>query len=266
MTKLLDGRELSGYIKERQRKTVLALKSRKISPKLLILRDNDSPVIEKYVALKKKYGDDIKIKVEDKLAKDADELKKLVLEANKDESVSGIIVQLPLKHVEQTEEVLKLISPEKDVDGLSGSGKFDSATATAINWLLAGYDIELKNQKIALVGRGRLVGAPLEKMFKNSNYDVTSFEKGDSLDSLNTFDVVITATGVPHLLNNSHIKSGAVVVDAGTASEDGVLKGDLSDEVRERDDLKALTPKFGGVGPMTVTILFENVLRAAEKP
>ena len=79
MTKLLDGRELSGYIKERQRKTVLALKSRKISPKLLILRDNDSPVIEKYVALKKKYGDDIKIKVEDKLAKDADELKKLVL-------------------------------------------------------------------------------------------------------------------------------------------------------------------------------------------
>ena len=264
MTKLLDGRELSGYIKERQFKIVKALRSQKIFPKLVIIRDNDSPVIEKYVQLKKRYGSDINIKVEDKLAKDVDELKKLVDEANKDVTVSGIIVQLPLKNPETTDEVLNLISPQKDVDGLSKNGEFDSATATAINWLLAGYNIELAESRIALVGRGRLVGAPLEKMFEDSGFDVTVFRSHDSLDSLNTFDIIITATGVPHLIKNEHIKPGAVIVDAGTASEDGVLKGDLDDSVHERTDLKALTPKIGGVGPMTVSMLFENTIRAAQ--
>ncbi|MBR3180648.1 bifunctional 5,10-methylenetetrahydrofolate dehydrogenase/5,10-methenyltetrahydrofolate cyclohydrolase [Candidatus Saccharibacteria bacterium] len=264
MTKLLDGRELSGYIKERQFKIVKALRSQKIFPKLVIIRDNDSPVIEKYVQLKKRYGSDISIKVEDKLAKDVDELKKLVDEANKDITVSGIIVQLPLKNSESTDEVLNLISPQKDVDGLSKNGEFDSATATAINWLLAGYNIELAESRIALVGRGRLVGAPLEKMFEDSGFDVTVFRSHDSLDSLNTFDIIITATGVPHLIKNEHIKPGAVIVDAGTASEDGVLKGDLDDSVHERTDLKALTPKIGGVGPMTVSMLFENTIRAAQ--
>lgn len=264
MTKLLDGRELSGYIKERQAHLVKSLRAKKIFPKLLILRDNDSPVIGKYVALKKLYGEDIGVEVVDKLEKDDSKLKNLVLEANKDDSISGIIIQLPLKNSQNPDEILNLIAPEKDVDGLSKNGKFDSATATAINWLLAGYNINLENQKIALVGRGRLVGAPLEKMFKNSNFNVTTFEKGDSLDSLNTFDVIISATGVPGLLKNEHIKPGAVIVDAGTASEGGVLKGDLEESVRNREDLAALTPKIGGVGPMTVTVLFDDVISASQ--
>ncbi|MBQ3430819.1 bifunctional 5,10-methylenetetrahydrofolate dehydrogenase/5,10-methenyltetrahydrofolate cyclohydrolase [Candidatus Saccharibacteria bacterium] len=265
MTKLLDGRELAGFIKERQSRVANSLRAQNIVPKLLILRDNDSPVIEKYVLLKQRYGEDIGVVVEDKLEKDAEKLKNLVSEANSDPSVSAIIVQLPLKSSAETDAVLGLIAPEKDVDGLSKVGKFDSATATAINWLLAGYNIDLSSSKIALVGRGRLVGAPLEKMFKNSGFSVTTFEKGDSLSSLNTFDVIISATGVPGLIKNEFIKPGAVVVDAGTASEDGVLKGDLEESVRERSDLKALTPKFGGVGPMTVSVLFENVLSAAQK-
>lgn len=265
MTKILDGRELAGYIKERQAHLVRSLRGRKVIPKLLILRDNDSPVIEKYVALKKRYGEDVGVEVEDFVAKNTDELKEKIEWANKNAEISAMIVQLPLKNIDLTDSVVSLIAPEKDVDGLSGRGDFDSATATAINWLLAGYDISLETSKIALVGHGRLVGAPLEKMFKASKYNVTVFQKGDALEALKDFDVVITATGVPHLLKNEHIKRGAVVVDAGTASEDGVLKGDLDDEVRRRDDLLALTPKLGGVGPMTVAVLFENVLSAAEK-
>ncbi len=264
MTKILNGRELAGFIKERQARLAKSLKSQKIHPKLLILRDNDSPVIEKYVALKKKYGEDIGVEVEDKLEKDTDKLKNLISKANKDTSVSGIIVQLPLKDSKQTDDILKLIAPEKDVDGLSKSGKFDSATATAINWLLAGYNINLDNKKIALVGRGRLVGEPLEKMFKNSNLDVATFEKGDSLESLKDYNIIITATGVPGLIKNEHISPDSVVVDAGTASEDGVIKGDLDESVREREDLSALTPKTGGVGPMTVAVLFDNVISASQ--
>ena len=135
-------------------------------------------------------------------------------------------------------------------------------TATAINWLLAGYDIKLDSKKIALVGRGKLVGAPLYRMFTNSNYDVELFHHGSDLTKLNQYDIIITATGHPGLITSSMVKPGAVLIDAGTASEDGVLKGDVADEVRERTDLTAITPITGGVGPLTVTCLFDHVIQA----
>ncbi len=266
MTKELNGRELAGFIKERQAHLVKFLKGQKIQPRLFILRDNDSPVIKKYVELKQRYGADIGVEVIDCLCRNTDELAQNIDLANQNTDCSAIIVQLPLKNIDSTDEIVQTIAPAKDVDGLSGKGNFDSATATAINWLLTGYDIDLAHSKIALVGRGRLVGAPLEKMFKNSNYDVTVFHRGDDLAQLKTFDLIITATGVPGLIKSEHIKPGAVVVDAGTASEDGVLKGDVAEEVRARKDLKAITPKLGGVGPMTVATLFENVIFAAQNP
>ena len=139
---------------------------------------------------------------------------------------------------------------------------FDSATATAINWLLSGYDIDLSDKKIALVGRGRLVGAPLYRMFKNSGLDVTVFGHDADLTVLRNYDVIISATGVAHLIKSEMVKSGAVLVDAGTASEGGKLVGDVAPEVLERKDLKAITPAIGGVGPLTVAALFDNVIRA----
>lgn len=263
MVKELSGRELAGFVKERQAHLVRSLRSRKVFPKLLILRDSDNPVITKYVSLKQKYGEDIGVEVEDFFAKNVEELKTRIEEANKDKSISGMIVQLPITDKDRTDEVVALIDPKKDVDGLSGNGKFDSATATAINWLLAGFDISLENQKIALVGRGRLVGAPLYKMFKNSGLSVELFHRGSNLEDLKNYDVIITATGVPHLIKSEYVKSDAVVVDAGTASEKGVLMGDVDEEVRAREDLSAITPKLGGVGPLTVSVLFENVIFAA---
>ena len=263
MVKELSGRELSGFIKERQAHLVRSLKGRKITPKLLILRDSDNPVITKYVQLKQHYGADIGVAVEDFVATTTSELKAKILAANTDATISGMIVQLPLTDKDATDEVVKLTSPEKDVDGLSGQGRFDSATATAINWLLAGYDIDLEGKKIALVGRGRLVGAPLYKMFTNSGLDVALFHRGSDLTKLKDCDVIITATGVPHLIKSEHIKPAAVVIDAGTASEKGVLMGDVDESVRERTDLAAITPKLGGVGPLTVSVLFENVIFSA---
>lgn len=259
--KILNGAELAGYMKANQARMAGGLRAKKIQPKLVIIRDNHSPVIEKYVELKKRYGDDIGVKVEDWLR---DDLEAAVREANADESVHGVIVQLPLKDKERTDEVVKLIDPEKDVDGLAGEGsKFESATATAINWLLAGYDIDLAQKRIALVGRGRLVGAPLERMWKNSGYDVTVFRSHSNLNELKDYSVIVSATGVPHLVKDAMVATGAVVVDAGTASEGGILVGDLEEEVHARTDLAAITPKVGGVGPLTVTALFEHVLMAA---
>lgn len=260
--KSLNGAEIAGYMKENQAHLVRSLKSRKIQPKLVIIRDSQNPVIEKYVQLKQHYGADIGVIVEDWLRSD---LTAAITEANQDPNTHGIIVQLPLTDPSQTDAITAKIDPTKDVDGLTGGEIFDSATATAINWLLAGYDIDLSRLKIALVGRGRLIGGPLAKMWRNSGYDVTSFVKGDDLSQLKNYDLIVTATGVPHLIKSSMIKPGAVVVDGGTASEGGVLVGDIDDEIRSRTDLTAITPKIGGVGPLTVTALFEHVLMATNQ-
>lgn len=257
--KVLNGSELADFVKERQFLTVRKMTQK---PKLLIIRDSDNPVILKYVNLKKQYGEDIGVEVEDFLAQNSDEIRERILAANKDKTIFGIIIQLPILEREKTDELTNLIASEKDVDGLSANGKFDSATATAINWLLAGYGVDLASQKIALVGRGKLVGAPLHKMWVNSGFDVTVFGRGDDLSVLKNYSLIVTATGVPGLIKSDMVAPGAIVVDAGTASEDGVLVGDVTDEVRERTDLSAITPRIGGVGPLTVTCLFEHVIEA----
>lgn len=261
--KELNGSELAGYIKENQVHLARSLKARKIQPRLVIIRDSNNPVIEKYVSLKMQYGEDIGVVVDDWLRND---VVAAIQEANADDSVHGVIVQLPLAgEYDDVDRLLNQITPEKDVDGLGEKAKFDSATATAINWLLAGYNIDLEKYKIALVGRGKLVGAPLEKMWTNSGYNLRVFRSKDSLDELVDYDVIISATGVPHLIKSEMVKPGAFVVDAGTASEDGVLVGDVSEEVRERRDLSAITPKIGGVGPLTISSLFEHVLIVASQ-
>ncbi len=275
--KELNGAEIAGYMKANQAHTVKALRSRKIHPKLVIIRDNDIPVINKYVKLKRRYGSDIGVEVEDWLCSD---VKAAIRRANTDQSIHGIIVQLPLKDMSNVDEIVAEIAPEKDVDGLASDIHakdntknkysshdiiFESATATAINWLLAGYDVDLENSKIAIVGKGRLVGRPLIRMWQNSGYNVTAFGHTSDLAELRNYQIIITATGVPHLITSEMVAPGAIVVDAGTASEGGVLVGDIDDAVRERQDLTAITPKIGGVGPLTVTTLFEHVLMAASK-
>lgn len=262
--KLLNGQELAGFIKERHARQVRALRTAQIIPKLAIVQVKDDPVINTYVALKRKYGDDIGVEVDVRRPKQA-EVPALLEKLNKDGSVHGIIVQLPLSDPSQTDEIVNLVAPEKDVDALGAKPKFDPATPMAIMWLLSGYNVELAGKQILLIGRGKLVGAPLERIFKNSGYDVAVADR--RTDNLRQFaldaDVIITATGSPAILHSDMIRQGAVVVDAGVASEEGKTVGDLAPEVYERDDL-TITPRKGGVGPLTVCALFENVIRSAQ--
>ena len=267
MTKILNGSELVAYIKERQARQVRGLRQAwNVYPKLVIVRSmHASPVIDTYVRLKQRYGDDILIETVIKTCSE-DEMPGVITQLNADEAVHGIIVQLPLDTPEKTDEIVSLVAPEKDVDGLGASPEFDSATATAINWLLAGYGVDLRGKKITIVGNGRLVGAPLAAMWKKSGFDVTVLTRQDKniAEVLRESDVVVTATGVPRLVTSTMIKIDAVVVDAGTASEDGVIVGDLDESVRMREDL-TITPEKGGVGPLTVAALFENVITAARR-
>lgn len=260
----LNGSELAGFIKERQAKQVRALRQAwYINPRLAIVTDVENPVIETYMRLKQRYGADILIDVEIHRVPAGGALE-VIQELNNRDDVQGIILQLPISNSDQTDELLESIREDKDVDGLRKSAIFQAATPTAISWLLAGYGVDLKNKKVAIVGRGRLVGAPLEKMWLKSGVDVTVFEKGDDLSQLINYDIIVSATGVPGLIKSQMIKAKTVVVDAGTASENGKIVGDVSEEVRQRNDV-IITPKKGGVGPLTVSALFDNVITACLK-
>ena len=260
----LNGSELAGFIKERQAKQVRALRQAwHINPRLAIVTDVENPVIETYMRLKQRYGADILIDVEIHRVPAGGALE-VIQELNNRDDVQGIILQLPISNSDQTEELLESIREDKDVDGLRKKAIFQAATPTAISWLLAGYGVDLKGKKVAIVGRGRLVGAPLEKMWLKSGVDVTVFEKGDDLSQLINYDIIVSATGVPGLIKSQMVKAKAVVVDAGTASENGKIVGDVSEEVRQRNDV-IITPKKGGVGPLTVSALFDNVITACLK-
>lgn len=262
--KSLNGSELAEFIKERQAHQVRGLRQAyKVFPKLAIVVTVKNPVIETYMRLKKQYGADILVDVDIHRVKQT-EIQKTLNMLSKDESVHGIIVQLPLEDPAQTEQVVNMVPAEKDIDALGKNAKFDPATPMAIMWLLAGHNVDLAGKRVLLVGRGKLVGAPLEKILKESDVDVrvadrdTKDLKAETLEA----DIIITATGRPAILKTDMIKPGAVVVDAGVASESGKTVGDLAPEVYERDDI-SVTPQKGGVGPLTVCALFENVIRAA---
>ena len=264
--KVLRGDELALFVKQRQAKQVRGLRQAdRTNPRLAIITCGRTPVIDTYTRVKQRYGKDILVEVDvyDETITSAPER---IASLNADTNVHGIIVQLPISDPQQTDYLLQLIDPAKDVDGLGATPRFTPATPMAIEWLLVGYGVDIK-QPIALVGAGRLVGGPLAMLWRQQGLDVTVFDESNAHElaaRLPQFPIVVSATGVPGLITSQMLASGAVFVDAGTASEDGVIKGDGAADVRERSDL-TITPVRGGVGPLTVAALFDNVITAARQ-
>lgn len=264
--KELNGRELADYIKERQIHDVRNLRqAHGIVPRLAIVRTNPDPVVDSYMKLKQGYGADILIEVDVHTILQAD-CQELIAELNADDSVHGIIVQIPLPDKSQTDIVLNMVAPQKDVDGLAAETLFDPATPMAINWLLAGYNVELRGKHIVIVGHGRLVGKPLAKIWQQSELDVTIVDKQTQDLSKETLaaDVLVCATGVAGLITADMVQPKAVIVDAGVATDSNGLVGDIAQNVRLLPNI-TITPIKGGVGPLTVCALFENVIIAARK-
>lgn len=264
--KILSGLELVGYIKQRQLHQVRSLiQTHGIQPKLVIIRTNSDPIVDRYMKLKSAYGLDIEVAVEVKTIKQNEAIESINL-LNKDKSVHGIIVQIPLPDRTQTDEILNAVTQEKDVDGLGQSATLTPATPMAINWLLAGYNIELKEKNIVIVGHGRLVGKPLLKLWQSSGYNVSSIDSSTTNLAVATLaaDVLVCATGVPGLITANMVKNDAVIVDAGVATDKNGLVGDVALDVRELPNV-TITPEKGGVGPLTVAALFENLIIAARQ-
>lgn len=266
MSKELNGSEIAGFVKERQAKAVRGLRQEwNIHPKLAIVRTNPDPVVDSYMKIKKNYGSDILVDVE---VHDIDQSQALetIGRLNADTAVHGIIVQIPLPDAAQTDDVLNAVVSHKDVDGLAVDSQYDPPTPMAITWLLAAYGVELRGKKIVVIGKGRLVGAPLVSLWGPSKLDITVADRStEDLPSLTAgADVIITATGVPELLRADMVKPGVIIVDAGVSTDSNGLVGDVAEDVRMMEDV-VITPQKGGVGPLTVSALFENVISAARK-
>lgn len=231
-------------------------------PKLAIIQIKDDPVISTYVAAKKRYGETIG--AETVIYRiDQSDARKIIATLNDDDSVHGMIVQLPITNPAQTEEILESVALSKDVDGLRHNSPFTPATPLAIMRLLEYYEIDFARRQVVIVGRGALVGTPLLKLLKNRGIEYDSLDKNtrNNTERLQQADLIITATGQPGLIRAENIKPKAVVVDAGTATAGGKTVGDVEDEAYQRTDI-SITPRRGGVGPLTVCSLFDNLLKA----
>jgi len=194
---------------------------------------------------------------------------------NSNNSVTGIMVQLPLpKHLDR-DTIVNTITIEKDVDGLTkasrkllaqGDETHACCTPKGIIELLNHYNISLKNKTIGIVGCGYLVGGPLALMLKNRNAQFFVCDKNTKniKSKTRTADILICATGAAHLINNDYIKPGAIVIDAGTAKLNNKTVGDVDTEAVLSKTAK-ITPVPGGVGPMTIAMLVENIMKAYEK-
>jgi methylenetetrahydrofolate dehydrogenase (NADP+)/methenyltetrahydrofolate cyclohydrolase len=264
MKKELNGAELAGFIKERQAKAVRGLRQQwKVVPKLAIIRTNPDPVVDSYMRIKQQYGEDILVDVEVHTIKQSEALS-CIEQLNEDKTVHGIIVQIPLPDKSQTDAVLNTVDIKKDVDGLAVGTLYDAPTPVAINWLLIGYGVEYAGKNIVIVGNGRLVGSPLASLWRASGLEVTVTDKHtDHLGEITRMaDILVTATGVPALITQDMVKPEAIIVDAGVATDSNGLVGDVENDVRQMPNI-TITPIKGGVGPLTVAALFENILLAA---
>jgi methylenetetrahydrofolate dehydrogenase (NADP+)/methenyltetrahydrofolate cyclohydrolase len=278
---LLDGRAAAAAVRAELTKRVAALEARGVKPGLRILQVGNDPASSIYVASKVKASakSGIEARVE-RLEESADftAIAGVVGAWNRDQSVHGFIVQLPLPPGIDANAVLSLVNPDKDVDGLSpvslgklaaGWPGFMPATPSGIIELLLRNGITISGKRVVIVGRGELVGRPLASMLLlrgergDATVTVCHSRTQDLGAACRTAEILVVATGRAGLVTGDMVSEGVVVVDAGTNSIGDKLIDDVDfDSVAAR--ASAITPVPGGVGPMTVAMLLANTVRAAE--
>jgi methylenetetrahydrofolate dehydrogenase (NADP+) / methenyltetrahydrofolate cyclohydrolase len=251
--KLLTGSDVAAYIKQRHTQQVAGLDPK---PRLAIVRSKDNVAGDRYLKMKRAYGEDIGVIV-DLYVETSDTILGRIKSLNEDPAVTGIIIQLPLSDPDITAKATAAVATAKDVDGLAPGTTFEAATPKASLWLLAAHNVDLRG-RIVVVGQGRLVGTPLADRLEASGQEVIRCDINTPDVAAETIqaDIIFTGTGQPNLIKPDMVKTGAVVVDTGAP------KGELDPALYDRDDL-TITPNPGGVGPMTVAALFDNLLIAA---
>lgn len=258
---LLDGREVAGFIKERHRRQMGGLQA---APVLAIVANLKRLDTASFVRAKQRYGQDVGARVE--VVAPGRNLLGTIEQLNRRPDISGIIIQLPLDDPKQTDAALAAVDPAKDVDGLGPDSRFEVSAVKGIMWLLAAYGIETKAANVAVIGQGRLVGQPLADQLERNGARVVRCDDTtpDLAAAVEGCGTIVCAAGRPGLITEAIVPAGCVVIDAGGGEADGKVAGDADPALYERRDLK-VSPVPGGVGPMTVAALFDNLLLAAGK-
>lgn len=283
---ILDGRVLRDTGAKRLTRTVSRC-ARK--PALAILQVGNLSESSAYIDQKKKFGERIGVRVLHKTFPESvteEELVGAIESLNSDRNISGIIVQLPIPPRLNTQKIIDAIASAKDVDGLTSEnkGRFAAgkpravvpATARGVLALLVGYGIPVAGRKVTVIGRSALVGGPIARLLSQKGATVTVCDKStpDIPAKCRGADIIVAAAGVPRLVTASHVSAGQVIVDVGINSVSGE---NLADEIPKsrivgdvdfdavKSIVAAVSPVPGGVGPMTVLSLFENLLDAYER-
>ena len=273
MGKLIDGKKISNEIKEECRAKV-AREGLEVT--LAVVLVGDDPASAVYVGNKKKACEFVGVKsVSHELPVETteDELIELVEKLNKDESINGILVQLPLPDHIDEDKIIRTIDPKKDVDGFHpqsvgalsiGQPGFVSCTPAGIIELLKRSGVQIDGKECVIIGRSNIVGKPMAMLMLRENATVTvchSHTK-DLKEVCKRADILIVAIGRPKMIDASYVKEGAIVIDVGIhRDEDGKLCGDV-DFDSALPVASQITPVPGGVGPMTIAMLMKNVVNS----
>ena len=279
MAIILDGKSLAQKVREEVKEQVEELKLKGINPKLAVIMVGNNSASAVYVRNKSNACKNAGIDFEEFLLPEEteeDELIDLIKKLNEDKSVHGILLQSPVpKHI-NIDRAFDTISPDKDVDGFNavnvgnlciGRDCFISCTPYGIMKLLEEYNIEVSGKRAVVIGRSNIVGKPMLQclLAKNATVTICHSKTQNLVEVVREADIVVAAIGKPNFITGDMVKEGAVVIDVGiNRMEDGKLIGDVNFAEAE---LKAsyITPVPGGVGPMTIAMLVENVVKAAKK-
>ncbi|MCI8411602.1 MAG: bifunctional methylenetetrahydrofolate dehydrogenase/methenyltetrahydrofolate cyclohydrolase FolD [Clostridia bacterium] len=279
MAIIIDGKSLAKKTRENLKKECDELKLKGIKPKLAVIMVGDNSASKVYVRNKSRACEEIGIEYEEYLLEEnitEEELINLIKNLNENKNINGILLQSPIPQNLDINQAFKAITYKKDVDGFTptsigkltiGEDTFVSCTPYGIMKMFEEYKIDLTGKNVVIIGRSNIVGKPLIQccLSENATVTVCHSRTKDLSEHTKRADVVIAAIGKSKFVTEDMVKEGAIIIDVGiNRGEDGKLTGDVDFEnVKEKASF--ITPVPGGVGPMTIAMLMNNVIKAAKE-
>ena len=276
---LIDGKKLASEIRANLKIKCDELKEKGIKPKFAVIMVGNNKASQVYVRNKSRAAEQVGIEFEEYLLDENIKQKELIeqiTKLNKDKTIHGILLQSPIPDHLDINEAFRTIAPEKDVDGFNpinvgrlclNQDTFVSCTPYGIMKMFEAYDIELEGKNVVILGRSNIVGKPLIQCCLNKNATVTvcHSKTKDIKKHTKDADIVIVAIGKAKFLKADMIKEGAVIIDVGiNRNDEGKITGDVDFENVSKK-ASYITPVPGGVGPMTIAMLMNNVIKAATR-
>ena len=279
MAIIIDGKELARKTREELRKECDNLKENGVNPKLAVIMVGDNPASKVYVKNKSNACEDVGIEYEEYLMEEEttqEELIKLIKKLNNDENINGILLQSPIPRNLDINEAFKTITYSKDVDGFTpssvgklciGEDTFVSCTPYGVMKMFDEYNIDLTGKDVVILGRSNIVGKPLIQccLQRNATVTVCHSKTKNIEEHMKRADVIISAIGQAEFVKANMVKDGVIIIDVGiNRKSDGKLTGDVDFENVSKK-ASYITPVPGGVGPMTIAMLMNNVIKATKE-